>query len=91
MRPSGGSRRSTDAQPDDGQLDIAVVTADGVVQWGRTFARSKFSSASKSPFVHVTKGRSVVVKLNRKVLYELDGGDREKKRTFRVDVQPEGG
>ncbi len=30
-----------------------------------------------------------MVKLNRKVLYELDGGDREKKRTFRVDVQSE--
>ena len=27
------------------------------------------------------------VKLNRKVLYELDGRDREKK-TFRVEVQP---
>jgi hypothetical protein len=37
--------------------------------------------------VHVTKGRSVEVKLSRKILYELDGGDREKKR-FRVDVQP---
>jgi hypothetical protein len=28
------------------------------------------------------------VKLNRKILYELDGGDRERKRRFRVDVQP---
>ena len=28
------------------------------------------------------------VKLSRKVLYELDGGDREKKKSFRVDVQP---
>ena len=84
-----GVKAFDNAQPDDGLLDIGVGSADGVVQWGRTFARSKFSSASKSPFVHVTKGRSVVVKLNRKVLYELDGGDREKKRTFRVDVQPE--
>ena len=36
----------------------------------------------------MTKGRSAKVKLSRKVLYELDGGDREKKKTFRVDVQP---
>ena len=36
----------------------------------------------------MTKGRSIEVKLSRKVLYELDGGDREKKKTFRVDVQP---
>ena len=38
--------------------------------------------------MHVTKGRSVEVKLSRKILYELDGGDRPKKKTFRVDVQP---
>lgn len=36
----------------------------------------------------MTKGRSAKVKLGRKVLNELDGGDREKKRSFRVDVQP---
>jgi hypothetical protein len=34
------------------------------------------------------KGRSVEVKLSRKILYELDGGDREKQKRFRVDVQP---
>ncbi len=83
-----GLKPFDDAQPDDGLLEIGVGSADGVFQWGRTLARSTFSSASKSPFVHVTKGRSVVVKLNRKVIYELDGGDREKKKTFRVDVQP---
>jgi hypothetical protein len=27
--------------------------------------------------------------LDRKVLYELDGGDRAKKRTFQVTVQPD--
>ena len=79
------------AQPDDGLLEIGVGSAEGILQWGRTLARSALSSASKSPFVHMTKGRSVVVKLNRKVLYELDGGDREKKKTFRVDVQPRRG
>ncbi len=30
----------------------------------------------------MTKGRSAKVTLSRKVLYELDGGDREKKKTF---------
>jgi diacylglycerol kinase family enzyme len=51
-------------------------------------ARSATRHASKSPFVHVTKGRTVKVKLSRRILYELDGGDREKKKTFCVDVQP---
>jgi diacylglycerol kinase (ATP) len=83
-----GVKAFDDAQPDDGLLEIGVGSADGIFQWGRTLARSATGTASKSPFVHVTKGRSVEVKLNRKVLYELDGGDREKRRRYRVDIQP---
>ena len=77
-----------DAQPDDGLLEIGVASADGVAQWGRTLARSALSDVNNRRFVHLTKGRSVKVKLSRKILYELDGGDREKKKTFHVDVQP---
>ena len=83
-----GVKAFKDAQPDDGLLEIGVASADGVVQWSRTLTRSALSDVRKSPFVHVTKGRSVKVKLSRKVLYELDGGDREKKKTFRVEVEP---
>ena len=32
--------------------------------------------------------RSVKVKLNRKVLYELDGGDRKKVKSFKVKIEP---
>ena len=84
-----GVKAFDDAQPDDGLLEIGVGSADGIVQWGRTLARSASAVRASPRFVHMTKGRSVKVKLNRKVLYELDGGDREKKKTFRVDVQPE--
>ena len=83
-----GVKAFKEALPDDGLLDIGVASADGVAQWGRTLARSALSDVNKSPFVHLTKGESVQVKLSRKVLYELDGGDREKKKTFQVDIQP---
>ena len=46
------------------------------------------AAAKKSRYVHMTKGRSAQVELSRKVLYELDGGDRQKKKSFRVEVQP---
>ena len=36
----------------------------------------------------MTKARTVEVVLNRKVLYELDGGDREKVKKFKVKVEP---
>jgi diacylglycerol kinase (ATP) len=84
----GGISAFADASPDDGLLDIGVASADGLVQWTRTIARTASSSASESPYVHVTKARSLEVHLNRKILYELDGGAREKKKTFRIDVEP---
>jgi diacylglycerol kinase (ATP) len=84
----GGLHAFDDARPDDGLLEIGVATADGTVEWARTVARSAFSTVSKSPFVHVTKGRSISAKLNRKVLYELDGGERSKGKDFRVEIKP---
>ena len=64
------------------------MTADGLLEWGRMLARTAVGSASKSPFAQTTKAQSVKVKLNRKVLYELDGGDREKVKAFKVKVEP---
>ena len=64
------------------------MSADGVVQWSRTLARTALGTAAKSPFVQATKARSVKVKLSRKVLYELDGGDRSKDKAFKVKVEP---
>ena len=46
------------------------------------------STADASPFVQVAKARSVKVKLDRKVLYELDGGDRTKTKSLKVKVEP---
>lgn len=83
-----GIRVFDDAHPDDGLLELGVVNAEGVLQWGRTIARTAIGSAARSPFVQETKARSVRVKLNRKVVYELDGGDRTKVKSFRIDVEP---
>jgi diacylglycerol kinase family enzyme len=38
--------------------------------------------------VRVTKAKAVKVKLDRKVRYELDGGDRDKVKSFKVQVEP---
>jgi diacylglycerol kinase family enzyme len=76
------------ARPDDGRLDVGVVTANGVVQWGRTLARTAAGDPACSPFVRVTSGRAIDVKLDRKVLYELDGGDRTKAKKLKVRVEP---
>jgi diacylglycerol kinase (ATP) len=84
----GGIEVFADARPDDGTLDIGVLTANGPVKLARAAARTAVGDAQKSPFVRVTQGRSVRVKLGRKVRYELDGGDRKKLKSFKVDIEP---
>jgi diacylglycerol kinase (ATP) len=83
----GGIEIFEDARPDDGLLDLGVVTAEGPVQMARTVVRTAIGNAQKSPFVRLTKARSVKVKLDRKVRFELDGGDRSKVKCFKVDIE----
>jgi diacylglycerol kinase (ATP) len=84
----GGVEAFEDARPDDGRLELGVVTAEGLLEWGRMIARAAVGPVDKSPLAQTTKARSVKVKLNRKILYELDGGDRTKVKAFKVKVEP---
>jgi YegS/Rv2252/BmrU family lipid kinase len=85
----GGIEVFADARPDDGLLDVGVLTSEGPVQLARAATRTALGSAEKSPFVRITQARKVRVKLERKVHYELDGGDRTKVKSFKVDVEPD--
>jgi diacylglycerol kinase (ATP) len=84
----GGVEVFEDAVPDDGKLELGVVTAEGLIEWGRMLARAAVGSAGNSPLAQTTKATSVKVKLNRKILYELDGGDRKKVKAFKVKAEP---
>jgi YegS/Rv2252/BmrU family lipid kinase len=84
----GGVEVFADARPDDGRLELGVVNADGVTDWVRTLARTAVGQAERSPFVQATSAKRIKVKLNRKVLYEIDGGDREKVKSFGIKVEP---
>jgi YegS/Rv2252/BmrU family lipid kinase len=84
----GGIEAFEHARPDDGKLELGVVTADGALDWSRMIARAVAGSVTDSPFAQTTKVRDVKVKLSRKVVYELDGGDRTKVKSFKVKVEP---
>ena len=84
----GGIEVFGDARPDDGRLEVGVVHADGITDWLRTLARTAVGQAERSPLVQATSATKIKVKLNRKVLYEVDGGDREKVKSFTIKVQP---
>ena len=84
----GGIEVFEDARPDDGHLEIGVVNADGVTDWVRTLARTAVGHADRSPLVRATSAKKIKVKLDRKVLYEIDGGDRMKVKSFKITVEP---
>lgn len=84
----GGIEVFADARPDDGRLDVGVLTSEGPLQLVRAATRTALGSAERSPFVRITQARKVRVKLDRKVRYELDGGDRSRVKSFKVDVEP---
>ena len=84
----GGVEVFSEARPDDGRLELGVVNADGVTDWLRAIARTAAGHPERSPLVQATSGVKIKVKLSRKVLYEIDGGDREKVKSFTVKVQP---
>ncbi len=85
----GGLSVFPEATPDDGRLDIGVVTADGWWQWTRTLGRSVIGDVDGSPFVQTTTGRSIDVRLNHRLPYELDGGDRKATKKLKIKVKPE--
>jgi YegS/Rv2252/BmrU family lipid kinase len=83
----GGIEVFRDGRPDDGRLEVGVVNAEGITDWMRTIARTAAGHPERSPLVQTTSAEKIKVRLNRKVLYEVDGGDREKVKSFTVKVQ----
>ena len=84
----GGIKVFKHASPDDGRLEVGVVNADGIADWARMLARTAAGHPEKSPFTRTTSARKIDVKLDRKVLYEIDGGDRLPVKSFKVRVEP---
>ena len=84
----GGISAFPDAQPDDGLLNIGVVTASGALDWVRTLGRAAIGDAEGSPFVETATGRTFDIRLDRARPYEIDGGARKKTRRLKCKVEP---
>lgn len=84
----GGITAFERASPDDGKLDIAVMTADGAWQWLRTLTRAAIGHAEKSPLVQMTQASRITVSTRKRLPYELDGGARSKTDQLRIRVVP---
>ena len=84
----GGLKLFEGARPDDGLLEVGVVTAKTRLQWARTVSRVVFGRAESSPFVTTSRGAKIRVSFDRPVACEVDGGERPKTQKLRITVQP---
>jgi YegS/Rv2252/BmrU family lipid kinase len=84
----GGIAAFPQAEPDDGRLDVGVITADGALDWVRTLGRTISGDPASSPFVDVTTARRLLVSLDEPLPYELDGEARQEVRSLELSVEP---
>jgi diacylglycerol kinase (ATP) len=87
-RAFGGLTLFPDARPDDGLLDVGVVTAEQRLDWLRVGIRAAAGRIDSSPMVQMTQGADVQVRLDDKLPWEMDGGDRPDTKKLQVSVLP---
>jgi YegS/Rv2252/BmrU family lipid kinase len=87
-RATGGLLVFNDAVPDDGRLDVGVVTAEGTMQWLSVLSRVALHRSDHSRFVRTIQGRTVDVHFGKAVDYELDGGVRSPTDRLQFEVKP---
>ena len=87
-RVLGGIEAFPDAEPDDGLLELGVVTAANPVEWVRALGQVALGQVGESPFVQLTRGQRFVIRFDRDQLYELDGGARRAVRKLKIEVCP---
>jgi YegS/Rv2252/BmrU family lipid kinase len=73
---TGGLEVFPDAAPDDGVLDVAVLTAQRARDWLRVMWRLVRHKPQPPTLVRRFRGASIEVRLDRSMAYELDGEDR---------------
>ncbi len=83
---TGGFKVFPDASDGDGMLEVGVVTAHSVWQWVRVLSGVARGRPERSPFVEMTRGKKIVVRLSRRVAYELDGGVRPPTKRLKIRV-----
>ncbi len=85
---TGGLTAFPDARPDDGLLEVGVVTAHGPAQWATVLAHLLRGHPDRSELVRTTRGRRVDARFDRQIPYELDGGARPGTRRLQAQIDP---
>jgi diacylglycerol kinase family enzyme len=86
-RLQGGVRLFGDAEPDDGYLDVAVLTPRTLRHWA-SLGWAVLRRRARIPRMEVFRGRRVEIYSNRAQPRELDGDVIEPGRALRVKIRP---
>jgi diacylglycerol kinase family enzyme len=84
----GGMEAFPDAAPDDGLLDVAIVTATGLRQWGSLVWSTAMQRQSSSRHVQFAQGAQVKVKMPKSHDFELDGGTKGSAKVLDYRIVP---
>ncbi len=84
----GGITAFPDASPTDGRLDVGVVEANSSWEWARLVGAVVAHRIHESPLARTTTAETMVVEFDRTVLWQVDGGDRERTDRFEIRCLP---
>ena len=85
----GGLVAFPDASPHDGRLDVAVVTAVGLREWGGVMVSAARRRQASSGHAHLGRGTEIVVRLDGKHRFELDGGCKGTTKRLQFGIRPQ--
>jgi diacylglycerol kinase (ATP) len=74
--------------PDAINSEGGVVTAKNAAQWASVLGHVALGDAIGSRYVKVVRGRKILIRFDRPVPYELDGGARRSAAKLRVKAHP---
>lgn len=77
-----------DAEPDDGLLDVAVLSARSMRDWASVLVRLVTGRPHRRDLVSRAQGRTVTIRTDRAREYEIDGEVRDPTTEVRIVVEP---
>ena len=84
----GGVEVFPDAKPDDGLLDVAVMSASSVREWASIAWRLLRRREQRLDIGQRVQGRHVIVELEEARAYELDGEARDPSARLEFTIEP---
>jgi len=85
---SGGLQVFPDGTPDDGVLDVAVLSAKRLRDWASVFSRLARRKPQRPELVARFTGTEVIVRLAAQMPYELDGEARRPTNSLEFGIEP---